>query len=109
MSLKEAIEKFVQEGDELICENYTISLSLANYHPGVTIEESKKEIPWELKIAVDLSETLSPSDEELAVIKRFNPMISLGDAGLQISLLKLKESLPAKRRQYIDSLKEFLF
>ncbi|MBN1534302.1 MAG: glutaconate CoA-transferase [Spirochaetes bacterium] len=56
----------------------TRELYLAKVHPGVTVESIKQDIPWELKIAKDLSETDPPSDEEVEFIRRFAPTESVG-------------------------------
>jgi glutaconate CoA-transferase subunit B len=44
-------------------------MELASVHPGVTVEQAKVNTSWDLKVADDLSETTSPSDEELRLIR----------------------------------------
>jgi glutaconate CoA-transferase subunit B len=51
---------------------------LAHNHPGISVEEIRKDIPWELKVSPDLTETKPPSDEELEFMRRFNPSRSIG-------------------------------
>jgi len=46
---------------------------LASVHPGQTIEAVRAETGWDLKTAPDLSETVPPTDAELAQIRRFDP------------------------------------
>ncbi len=56
----------------------TKEMYLAQIHPKVTVEEIKKDIPWDLKIAPDLSVTPRPTDEEIDFIRRFNPALAAG-------------------------------
>ena len=56
----------------------TKEMFLAYNHPGITVEEIRKDIPWDLKISPNLEETTPPSDEELEFTRRFNPSKSIG-------------------------------
>lgn len=56
----------------------TKELYLAQVHPGVTVEEVRKEIPWDLTVAQDLTETAPPTEEEIAFIRHFAPAESVG-------------------------------
>jgi len=51
---------------------------LAGLHPNMTVEEITKDIPWDLKIADSLETTPLPTPEELDIIRRFAPEISMG-------------------------------
>jgi glutaconate CoA-transferase, subunit B len=51
----------------------TKELYLAQIHPGLTVEEVRQDVPWDLKVAADLSVTQPPSDEEIAFIRHFAP------------------------------------
>ncbi len=51
----------------------THEMILTNYHPGVTVEEIKSYIPWDLKIAKDLCETPVPTQEECEIIRKLDP------------------------------------
>ena len=64
-------------------EEGTHELMLTNLHPGVTIDEIKPLIPWDLKIASDLSETVVPTDEECELIKSLDPGQYYTGAGLK--------------------------
>ena len=46
---------------------------LDSLHPYVTVEDVKKEIPWDLLIADELKETKAPSEEELRIIHALDP------------------------------------
>ncbi|HEV2033167.1 MAG TPA: CoA-transferase [Candidatus Dormibacteraeota bacterium] len=46
---------------------------LASVHPGRTVDEVRSETGWDLKVGNEVSETTSPSDAELAAIRRFDP------------------------------------
>jgi glutaconate CoA-transferase subunit B len=56
----------------------TKEIYLSQIHPRVSIEDIKKEVPWDLKIAPDLSETPRPTDEEIEFIRNFAPAQSAG-------------------------------
>ena len=59
-------------------DSVTKEMFLAYNHPGITVEEIRKDIPWDLKISPNLEETTPPSDEELEFMRRFNPSKSIG-------------------------------
>jgi glutaconate CoA-transferase subunit B len=46
---------------------------LHSVHPGVTVEEVQAATGWELRIATDVSETPSPTDGELRLLRQFDP------------------------------------
>jgi len=56
----------------------TKEIYLSQIHPRVSIEHIKKEVPWDLKITHDLSETPRPTDEEIEFIRNFAPAQSAG-------------------------------
>ena len=56
----------------------TKEMYLAKLHPGVTVEQVKKDVPWDLKVADDLSTTDAPTDAEIDFIRRFAPTESVG-------------------------------
>ena len=41
-------------------------------------KDVKKDVPWDLKISPELSETPHPTDEEIDIIRRFSPATSAG-------------------------------
>ncbi|MBA4393852.1 MAG: hypothetical protein C0407_09900, partial [Desulfobacca sp.] len=51
----------------------TKELFLAQIHPGVTIDEVRRDVPWDLTIASDLMETEPPSEAEINFIRHFAP------------------------------------
>jgi glutaconate CoA-transferase subunit B len=59
-------------------DTVTKEMYLAEIFPGVDIEFIKKDIPWELKVAPDLSVTRRPADEEIDFIRNFAPELSAG-------------------------------
>ncbi|MBU3917822.1 glutaconate CoA-transferase [bacterium] len=61
-------------------EPVTKEMYLAQVHPGISADQIKKDIPWELKIASDLSETTPPSEKEIRFIREFAPAEVLGSA-----------------------------
>jgi len=46
---------------------------LQSYHPGTTIEQIQVQTGWELRLAKDCRETPPPSEEELRVIREYDP------------------------------------
>lgn len=46
---------------------------LSSYHPGVTIEEIKKETGWALKVNQNLHATEPPDETELKIIRNYDP------------------------------------
>jgi glutaconate CoA-transferase subunit B len=56
----------------------TKELYLAQLHPGVTVEDVRKDVPWDLKIAPDLTQTAPPTPEEIDFIRNFAPAEVLG-------------------------------
>jgi len=56
----------------------TKEMYLAQIHPGVTVADAKKDVPWDLKVAPDVSVTQPPNDREIDFIRRFAPGESVG-------------------------------
>ena len=46
---------------------------LNSYHPGITIRAIKSETGWRLKIADNVSETLPPTEQEIAAVRKYDP------------------------------------
>lgn len=59
-------------------DSKTKEMYLDQIHPGVNVEEIKKEIPWDLKISKNLQQTQRPGDEEIDFVRKFAPAESLG-------------------------------
>ncbi len=59
-------------------DDNTKELVLARVHPGVSVEDIRKVIPWDLKVAPDISETERPTDVEIDFIRRFAPTEAVG-------------------------------
>ena len=51
----------------------TKELYLAQIHPKVRIEDIKKNVPWDLKISPDLTETAHPTEEEINFVEEVCP------------------------------------
>ena len=58
----------------------TKELFLAEIHPRITVDDIKKDVPWELKISETLTETKPPSDAEIEFIRNFAPAAAMGRA-----------------------------
>ncbi|MEK6193538.1 MAG: glutaconate CoA-transferase [Deltaproteobacteria bacterium] len=58
----------------------TNELFLAEIHPRITVDDIKKDVPWELKISETLTETKPPSDAEIDFIRNFAPAAAMGRA-----------------------------
>ncbi|MDQ7848775.1 MAG: CoA-transferase [Armatimonadota bacterium] len=57
----------------LSAEEASGELVLTAVHPGVSVEQVRRETGWELRVAPAVAETPRPTAEELAVIRRFDP------------------------------------
>ena len=75
----------------------TKELYLAQLHPGVSVEEVRKEIPWDLQVARPLAETPPPDAEEIDFIRRFAPAEVVGRS-LRLELALLNLARKAKER-----------
>jgi len=83
---------------------------LVNNHPGITIEQIKKDIPWELKISPDLTETKPPSVEELEFTRKFNPIQSIGQrAARRLINKKRYPNFPEKGIAFLNELRSKFF
>jgi glutaconate CoA-transferase subunit B len=51
----------------------TREMMLTSNHPGVTVEEIEIETGWPLRMSPELHETVRPSKEELAVVRKYDP------------------------------------
>jgi glutaconate CoA-transferase subunit B len=47
----------------------TCELTLTSLHPGVTVEDARESIGWDLQVSPDLTTTPAPTAEELAVLR----------------------------------------
>jgi glutaconate CoA-transferase, subunit B len=54
-------------------ERKTREMELLSNHPGVSIEEIKNETGWPLKISSHVSETVAPTEPELAAVRKYDP------------------------------------
>jgi glutaconate CoA-transferase subunit B len=58
----------------------TKEMFLAEIHPRNTVEDIKKDVPWDLKISDTLTETKPPAEEEIEFIRKFAPAAAMGRA-----------------------------
>ncbi len=76
----------------------TKEMFLAQIHPGISIEDVKKDVPWDLKIDDNLTETEPPSQEEVSFIRRFAPSESAGSAlELELSLANIMKKVASRQ------------
>lgn len=59
-------------------DDTTREMYLSQIHPGVTVAQVRRNVPWDLKISPDLTVTPRPTDEEIAFVRRFAPVEALG-------------------------------
>ncbi len=59
-------------------DHKTKEMFLAEIHPRITVEDARKDIPWELNISDKLTETKPPSDAEINFIRNFAPAAAMG-------------------------------
>ena len=50
-------------------DNPDHEMQLTHLHPGVTLEEVRASIGWELRLAVSVGETSAPTENELNIIR----------------------------------------
>ncbi|MCK7514240.1 MAG: hypothetical protein MZV70_66410 [Desulfobacterales bacterium] len=56
----------------------------------------KKDVPWDLKIAPDLSETPHPTNEEIDFIRCFAPAMSAGrELSMELTIVNMMKMLKA--------------
>ncbi|MFW9822351.1 MAG: CoA-transferase subunit beta [Candidatus Thorarchaeota archaeon] len=88
----------------------TKEMFLVHNHPGITVEEIRKDIPWELKVSPDLTETAPPSAEELEFSRKFNPAQSIGErAARRLINRKQYPKLPKKGINFLEELRKEFF
>jgi glutaconate CoA-transferase, subunit B len=51
----------------------THEMILSSHHPGVSVEEIKRETGWPLRVAPDVGETKAPTEVELAAVRKYDP------------------------------------
>ena len=51
----------------------TREMVLASTHPGVTVDQVKRETGWALRTAGNVTETIAPSEAELAAVRKYDP------------------------------------
>jgi glutaconate CoA-transferase, subunit B len=51
----------------------THEMILSSNHPGVPVEEIKRETGWPLRVAPDVGETKAPTEAELAAVRKYDP------------------------------------
>jgi glutaconate CoA-transferase subunit B len=54
-------------------DSKTKEMMLVSVHPGVTADAVKDNTGWPLKVDVELAQTPEPTEDELAMLKRFDP------------------------------------
>ena len=76
----------------------TKEMYLTQLHPGVSVEEVQKDIPWELKVDDNLTETEPPSQAEVSFIRKFAPSESAGKAlALELSLANIMKKMEGRQ------------
>ncbi|MFZ7104567.1 MAG: CoA-transferase subunit beta [Peptococcaceae bacterium] len=56
---------------------------LASLHPGVTVEEVRNEVSWDLQVAADIENTEPPTVEQVKLIRALDPNKIYTGSGLQ--------------------------
>jgi glutaconate CoA-transferase, subunit B len=72
----------------------TKEMYLAQIHPRVTVADVKKDVPWDLKVAADLTESVHPTDDEIDFIRCFAPAMSAGrELAMELTIKNLMKQL----------------
>ncbi|MBU2512000.1 glutaconate CoA-transferase [bacterium] len=80
-------------------DSVTKEMYLAQLYPGICVDDIKKAIPWDLKIADDLSETEPPSQEEIDFIRKFAPAESMGrPLTMELTIRNFFKQLEARQK-----------
>jgi glutaconate CoA-transferase subunit B len=59
-------------------DKVTKEMYLDSYHAGITIEEIRADIPWDLKVSPNVRRTGIPTDEEIRIMRDTGPCVALG-------------------------------
>lgn len=59
-------------------DDVTKEMFLVGLHYGVTVDDIRADIPWDLKMADALKITPSPTEEELSILRHFAPDVVMG-------------------------------
>jgi len=51
----------------------THEMILSSYHPGVSVDDIKRETGWPLRVAPEVGETNPPTEAELAAVRKYDP------------------------------------
>jgi glutaconate CoA-transferase subunit B len=54
-------------------DSATHEIILSSYHPGVSVEDIKRETGWPLRVAPEVGETSPPTETELAAVRKYDP------------------------------------
>jgi glutaconate CoA-transferase subunit B len=78
-------------------DDQTREMFLAQIHPGVRLDDVRKQIPWELKVSPRLTVTERPTDAEIDFVRRFAPAESLGrEAATELAIAHALERAAAR-------------
>jgi len=81
-------------------DEHTREIYLAQIHPGVTVDQVRPRIPWDLKISPDLTQTPRPTDEEIDFVRRFAPAEALGrEAATELSINYVMERAKSRNKR----------
>lgn len=51
----------------------TKEMLLSSYHPGVTVEQIRRETGWPLRLSEDIRETPAPTPDEITAVRKYDP------------------------------------
>jgi glutaconate CoA-transferase subunit B len=54
-------------------EPQTREMILTSTHPGVSVDQIKKDTGWPLRIAPDIQPTAPPTSDEIAAVRKYDP------------------------------------
>jgi glutaconate CoA-transferase subunit B len=54
-------------------ETESHEMILSSYYPGIDLKQIKNETGWPLRVAVDVRETMPPTETELAAVRKYDP------------------------------------
>ncbi len=77
----------------------TKEIYLSEIHPGIAVDDVKKDVPWDLMIDDNLKITEPPSAKEVAFIRKFAPTESAGNAlAIELATANIMKKMAARQQ-----------
>ena len=77
----------------------TKEIYLDQIHPGITVDDVKQDVPWDLKLSDNITQTQRPDDAEIDFIRHFAPGASMSRSLMMELMLERAASLADSKRK----------